>query len=119
MIILILTIMLLITGIILNIFNESEWSMLLGIFLDLVAVIAITIDLSLLAVKPANYKYFKIKYDTIQEMQTSSEDVRDATYTQNLIEINEEIKINREYVDNIWIGIFYNKDIANLELLNK
>lgn len=72
-----------------------------------------------LTLKPVMYKNFKIKYDTIKEMSTSPDDIRDATYTQNLIEINNEIRHCREYKNSTWVGIFQNKKICNLKLLNK
>ena len=73
----------------------------------------------MIILKPINYKNFKIQYDTITEMQTAKNDIRDAEYTKNLIEINNEIKTNREYINSKWVGIFYNKKIAEMEILNK
>ena len=69
--------------------------------------------------KPMEYKEFKAKYDTVAETITSQSDIRDTNYTKEIIELNTEINLNREFIQNEWIGIFYNEKIAELELLQK
>lgn len=83
------------------------------------ALIILAIEIILLIIKPIDYANFKIEYDVIKDTITSSEDIRDTNYTQKLIEINTEIQKNREWKDNIIIGLFYNEKIAELELLVK
>lgn len=125
MIILILTIILLVIGImcLVHYFRSDNYFtdvyLLIGLIFLLIFGIVLLIEGILLLYKPLDYTDFKIKYETVSELSTSKEDIRDATYTMQLIEINNEIRINKEYVNNPWIGIFYNKDIANMQLLNK
>lgn len=123
MIILIITIILAILGIVMVIIGEKSWEydtfLIIGAILLMVTSMALLIEIPIIILKPINYKNFKIQYDTITEMQTSKNDIRDAEYTKNLIEINNEIKTNREYINSKWVGIFYNKKIAEMEILNK
>lgn len=84
-----------------------------------IGLLFIVIEIGVLIIKPIAYKDFKIKYDVIKEQITNKDDVRDATFTQNIIEINQEIMQCREYIDNIWLGIFENKKICDMELLKK
>jgi hypothetical protein len=126
MILLISTIILIALGIVAildykkqNWFEANEFQCVAGMMEAVVGTLFLLMELLIIGVKPLDYKNFKIKYETITETITSSEDIRDTNYTMKIIEINEEIKRNREYVDSPWIGIFYNKDIANMELLEK
>lgn len=123
MIILIITIILAILGIVMFIIGDKEWDynnfLIIGFILLVVTSIALLIEIPTIMLKPINYKNFKIQYETVTEMQTSKNDIRDAEYTKNLIEINNEIKTNREYINSKWVGIFYNKKIAEMEILNK
>ena len=123
MIILTITIILAILGIVMFIIGEKSWEydnfLIIGVILLMVTSIALLIEIISIILKPINYKNFKIQYDTITEMQTSKNDIRDAEYTKNLIEINNEIKTNREYINSKWVGIFYNKKIAEMKILNK
>lgn len=82
-------------------------------------LIILTTEIIFLIIKPMDYTNFKIEYDVIKDTITSPEDIRDTNYTQKLIEINTEIQKNREWKDNIIIGLFYNEKIAELELLVK
>jgi hypothetical protein len=116
---LIITIFIIVLGSIFTLTDDGDWRDTVGSALDWLGVIFLIVEIILLCIKPIDYKHFKIKYETIKEMTTSASDVRDATYTEKLIEINEEIKKNREFINNDFIGIFYNKEIANMELLGK
>lgn len=98
---------------------DKEWLLYFGIGLIMIMSISLIIEFTMLISKPIVYKNFKIEYDVVKETITSSEDIRDTNYTQKLIEINTKIKTNREYKDSIWCGIFFNKKIADLELLQK
>ena len=77
------------------------------------------IEIIIILFKPLDYKNFKIEYETIKETVTSSKDMRDTNYTQKLIEINTEISTNKAFADSQWVGVFYNKQIAELEPLKK
>ena len=85
----------------------------------LFGIILVIAEIIVLTTKPIVYKNFKIKYEVVKEQITSKDDVRDATFTQNIIEINQEIMHCREYIDNAWIGIYENKKICDMELLKK
>lgn len=123
MIILIITIILAILGIAMVIIGNKSWRyevfFMIGVILIIVTSTVLLCEIGVIISKPINYKNFKIQYETITEMQTSKNDIRDAEYTKNLIEINNEIKTNREYINSKWVGIFYNKKIAEMEILNK
>jgi hypothetical protein len=124
MIILILTILSTIIGIVLmEIYTVNKCNadacLFIGLLLSIVSGIFLIIELGTIVVKPFDYQTFKIEYETVTEIMTSSEDIRDTNYTMKIIEINEEIKRNQAYIDNPWVSIFYNKDIANMELLVK
>ena len=98
---------------------DKEWLLYFGGALIIIMIISLTIEFTMLISKPIEYKNFKIEYDVVKETITSPEDIRDTNYTQKLIEINTKIKTNREYKDSMWCGIFFNKKIADLELLQK
>lgn len=100
-------------------FWDSEDWYISGIIILIFSGIFLIIELSFLIFKPIEYKKFKIKYDVIKETITSKDDVRDASYTNQIIEINEKIKNCNEFKNSIWIGIFQNEKICNLELLKK
>lgn len=123
MIILIITIILAILGIVMVIIGNKSWRyevfFMIGVILIIVTSTVLLCEIGVIISKPIDYKNFKIQYETITEMQTSKNDIRDAEYTKNLIEINNEIKTNREYINSKWVGIFYNKKIAEMENLNK
>ena len=98
---------------------DKEWLLYFGGALIIIMIISLTIEFTMLISKPIEYKNFKIEYDVVKETITSPEDIRDTNYTKKLIEINTKIKTNREYKDSMWCGIFFNKKIADLELLQK
>lgn len=116
--ILIISILLLLIGIGLLIFSY-DLGEILGACLLGTGGIMIFFVIIILIIKPIFYNQFKAKYETMQMLQTNSEDIRDASYTNKIIEINTEIKTNRNNVDNFWNGILYSKKIADMELLNK
>lgn len=123
MIILIITIILVILGIVMVIIGDKSWEhevfLIIGAILITATSTVLLCEIIIIISKPIDYKDFKIQYETITEMQTSKNDIRDAEYTKNLIEINNKIKTNREYINSKWVGIFYNKKIAEMEILNK
>ena len=88
----------------------------IGIVFDSVFLLAMA---SILLFKPYEYKNFKIEYETVKETITQKDDVRDATYTMQIIEINQKIRHCREFKDSKWIGIFQNEKICEMELLEK
>ena len=123
MIILILTISVVILGIILCIIGANDWEkenfltagVMICVFIGMVLIFEI-VDI---LYKPIDYKNFKIRYDTIKETMTSKDDIRDATFTNNLIEINQKIRTCNEYKDSIWFNIFQNKKICETEIIKK
>lgn len=125
MILLILAIIVLLVGIILIIIGNKKiwWSRdnyyFIGGILTAISGTALIVMIIILLLKPLNYKKFKIKYETTKNMITEKNDIRDATFTNNLLEINQEILTCREYINSKWVGIFQNKKICNMELLSK
>ena len=99
-------------------YDKDEYD-ILGTILITLSSIFIVICCATILLKPISYKKFKVKYDTIKETVTYSDDIRDATFTNKIIEINEEILYCREFKDSLTIGIFQNKNICELELLSK
>lgn len=97
----------------------TDWCTPIGILLCIICTIGTIVSATLLIIKPISYKNFKIRYDTLKDTITSSDDVRDATFTKDLIEVNTEINKCRAYIDSKWIGIFFNKEMCELELLGK
>ena len=123
MIILIIAILLVVIGIILLIIDAKVgfWFDydIYGIISLFVGGLILFITILILLTKPISYKNFKVKYETIKEMVTSKNDIRDATFTNSLIEINEDIKSCNEYKNSVWIGIFQIKEICETEPLRK
>lgn len=122
MIILIITIILLILGIALFIIGIKTWeevSSTIGGMLIFITFIVLVAEGLILILKPLDYKKFITKYETVTETITNENDVRDTDYTKMIIDINKEIRTNRKFIDSKWIGIFYDKDIAEMELINK
>ena len=97
----------------------TTWCEPIAIILCTICTIDIIVSTIILIMKPISYKNFKIKYDTLKDTITSSDDIRDATFTKDLIEVNTEINKCRAYIDSKWIGIFFNKEMCELELLEK
>lgn len=124
MILLIGTIIFFIIGIIcIYVFLKDTWEneiyLYFGIILILIFGMALLIEIISLIQKPIDYKNFKIEYDVVAETITKPEDIRDSNYTKKIIELNTTIMKNREWMSNKIVGIFYNKKIAELELLEK
>ena len=100
-------------------FLTDDTMAITGAMILMFSVPFLTAELMFLFLKPLTYKNFKIKYDTIKEIITSKDDVRDATFTNQIIEINKEIKTCNEFKNSNWIGIFQNEQICESELLTK
>ena len=100
-------------------YDTGEGWCILGIVCLLLATIFFSVEMVLILSKPFEYKTFKIKYDTIKDTITFKDDIRDATFTNQIIEINSKIRSCNEFKDSQWIGIFQNKRICDLPLLNK
>lgn len=120
--IILVTILLIVVGIILLVKGQNEWDNILfahGLTITIIGGMGLLISIIFLFFKPIDYKTFKVEYETLKETVTSKDDLRDATITTKIIEINEQINSCREWKDNIWIGIFQNQKICNTELLKK
>lgn len=126
MILLGLTIFAFVIGIIITIYENKKSFAYSSVFLSalgdiLMAVggVSLAIELLYLISKPIDFAKFKSKYDTLKNIEIRADDLRDATITKEIIEINNKINFNKIMKDNIWIGIFYNEEISDLDLLNK
>ena len=123
MMLLIGTIIVLIIGIILAIIGSRNWDyedlLYLGVILIIIFGLILLAEITILLSKSLKYKEFKIEYDTIKETMTSKDDIRDATFTNNMIEINKEIRSCNEYKDSIWFNIFQNEKICETEIIKK
>lgn len=121
--VIIIEIILFIIGIILCIWGSNVFDgigrLIIGIALVAFIGLALFLELIVVLLKPLDYKNFKIEYETIKQTITTSQDIRDTNYTQKMIEINTEINVNKEFSDNQWVGIFYSKQIGELEILKK
>lgn len=121
--VIIIEIILFIIGIILCIWGSNVFDgvgrLIIGMALVAFIGLALFVELIVILFKPLDYKNFKIEYETIKQTITTSQDIRDTNYTQKMIEINTEINVNKEFSDNQWVGIFYSKQIGELEMLKK
>lgn len=120
MIILIVNIILFIIGIILIVkfdgfINGNDYLYLLGIALVMITSVFLVVGLIIFSTKVIYYNNFKIEYEEIRNIEANSNDIRDTNYTLKVVDINKEIELNKKYCNNLWIGIYYNKHIANLE----
>ena len=126
MILLGLTIFAIVIGIIITIYVKIKHIYILdselpslGVILMISGGVVLLMEILILILKPVNFIKFKSKYDIFNNITLSENDLRDAGITKELIDINYDININKIMKDNLLIGIFYNEEIANLDLLNK
>lgn len=121
--VIIIEIILFVIGIILYIWGSNDFDgvgrLIIGMTLVAFIGLALFVEFIAILLKPLDYKNFKIEYETIKQTITTSQDIRDTNYTQKIIEINTEINVNKEFSDNQWVGIFYSKQIGELEILKK
>ncbi len=121
--VIIIEIILFVIGIILCIWGSNDFDgvgrLIIGMTLVAFIGLALFVEFIVILLKPLDYKNFKIEYETIKQTITTSQDIRDTNYTQKIIEINTEINVNKEFSDNQWVGIFYSKQIGELEILKK
>ena len=57
------------------------------------------------------------RHHVLKEMLQSPNKKRDYILYNDALEVNYAIMAHRSYADNFWIGIWYDKDVAELELL--
>lgn len=57
------------------------------------------------------------KHQVLKEMLQSPNKKCDYILYNDALEVNYAIMAHRSYADNFWIGIWYDKDVAELELL--
>ena len=55
------------------------------------------------------------KHQVLKEMLQSSD--KSYLLKNDVLSVNYAVMKHRSYVDNFWIGIWYDKDVAKLELL--
>lgn len=82
------------------------------LFSVVVVVAAISLPMSIMCnTKVAN------KHQVLKEMLQSSDKSYTYLLKNDVLAVNYEIMKHRSYADNFWIGIWYDKDVAKLELL--
>ena len=87
-----------------------------------IVIISFSILLCLIPINlllPVKEREFKVDYNSVKEMQTLSTDLRDASYTKELLKINKKINEAREFCNDPFWGCINSKEIANYELLTK
>lgn len=57
------------------------------------------------------------KHQVLKEMLQSSDKSYNYLLKNDVLSVNYTVMKHRSYVDNFWIGIWYDKDVAKLELL--
>lgn len=57
------------------------------------------------------------KHQVLKEMLQSSDKSYNYLLKNDVLSVNYAVMKHRSYVDNFWIGIWYDKDVAKLELL--
>lgn len=57
------------------------------------------------------------RHHVLKEMLQSPNKKCDYILYNDALEVNYAIMVHRSYADNFWIGIWYDKDVAKLELL--
>lgn len=95
---------------------------LIGIIFGIISIISVSFLIYFISLNislPLKERDFKVKYNSVKEMKTLSTDLRDASYTKELLEINKEINNAREYCNDPFFGCINSEEIANYELLNK
>lgn len=115
---------LVIIGLVLYKLGDYLWNTILefiGIMLCAIMGIFTIITISLVITKPYTEKDFNIKYETYKNIIEDSNfnDIRDSNLMLTIAVINNEILTNKEYKDDLWIGILFSDKIANYELINK
>ena len=105
MIILILNIILFIIGIILikkfdGFIDGNDTLYMTGISLVIITSVFLVVALIIFSTKIIYYNNFKIEYEEIKNLETSSTDIRDTNYTLKVVDINKEIELNKKYCNN-------------------
>ena len=118
MLLLIIAIVVVSLGIILQVQDSYDYD-ISSLACLLFGGLSLVVMILVLLLKPVEYTDFKIKYETTKNMITNKDDIRDAAFTNNLLEINEDILTCRAYINSNWVGIFQNKNICDTELLSK
>lgn len=98
-------------GLFLN-YNKFFWTKILGLYVGAVCVLV-----SLL-VFLCNYFEYNLEYSQlVQNKQIIEYQERDSVAYTNIMKYNEAIRPHKEYADSFWFGIFYSKDIAELDYI--
>ena len=93
--------------------------LIIGAFITILSFVILLILLSLNLLLPVTEREFKVEYNSVKEMQTLSTDLRDASYTKELLEINKKINKAREFCNDPFWGCINSKEIASYDLLEK
>lgn len=93
--------------------------LIIGSFIGIISFSILLGLISMNLLLPVTEREFKVEYNSVKEMQTLSTDLRDASYTKELLEINKKINEAREFCNDPFWGCINSKEIASYELLEK
>ena len=93
--------------------------LIIGSFITIISFVILVILISINLSLPVTEREFKVEYNSVKEMQTLSTDLRDASYTKELLEINKKINEAREFCNDPFWGCISSKEIASYDLLEK
>lgn len=93
--------------------------LIIGVFIGIVSFSILLGLISMNLLLPVTEREFKVEYNSVKEMQTLSTDLRDASYTKELLEINKKINEAREFCNDPFWGCINSKEIASYDLLEK
>lgn len=93
--------------------------LIIGTGIVIISFVILVILLSINLLLPVTEREFKAEYNSVKEMQTLSTDLRDASYTKELLEINKKINEAREFCNDPFWGCINSKEIASYDLLEK
>lgn len=93
--------------------------LIIGSFIGIISFSILLGLISMNLLLPVTEREFKVEYNSVKEMQTLSTDLRDASYTKELLEINKKINEAREFCNDPFWGCINSKEIASYDLLDK
>lgn len=113
MIVLIFGVALIIFGLILDCY-ELEY---LGSLFETVGVAVMVVMVSILIYLPVDARNTVAEHKVLATLETSSMDVRNASYGDHVIDINKKIEACKKNKDSFFYGVFYSKKVCDLEPL--
>lgn len=106
-----------------NRYNERYWCIPLGIIVTIISSVCLSpcIVLILAVQVPRQKNYEQALYEKqIIEYRIEKEDeniVGNELLYNDIVEFNNELRINKNYSNNIWLNWFYNDKIATIEYI--